>query len=746
MTMIGQALNRVDGPLKVSGKATYAYEQWIDGSQPLYGFIVGATVGAGRITRIDTARAERAPGVHMVMTHHNAPAQGTPDLSIPFEYWRAYPALSSADVHHYGEPVALVVATTFEQARAAANLVDVDYAGEPGSYDFGAGQDETYAPDGLIYGMIPTDTAVGDLDAGFDSAAVRIDERYTTPYELSQPMEPQASLVVPHGEDLMVYTSTQIVDAARASIATTLQVDPERVHVVAPYVGGGFGSKLRIHSETILAAFAARALGRPVKVAMARQQIFQMTGVRPTSSQRVRLGADRDGRLVAIAHEVTMHTNRHSEFIEPTGTVTRSLYAAPNRLTSHRLTPLDLPRGEDVRAPGEAPGLLAVESAMDELAHALEIDPVELRIRNEPTVDPERGVPFSDRRMVECLREGARRFGWERRPVRSASLREGRWLIGYGMAAAIRGHLQAPMKAVVRLEPDGTAVVRSDMTDIGTGTYTILTQVAADGLGLPPERVRVELGRSEFPVSMGSGGSWGAANSSTAVHRACVGLREKLLATVGGDARSPLHGSDQAGAVFSGGSVSIDGVSEALGEIVARNYPEGVEAEGETLAMTEDPNYRDYALHSYGAHFAEVAVDVDTAEIRLRRMLGVFSAGRVLNAKTARSQLVGGMIWGVSAALDEEAVVDMRSGGFVNRDLAQYLMPVHADVPEVDAVVLDGFDDKANVLGAKGIGELGICGAGAAVANAVFNATGVRVRDFPITLEKVLPGLPPMDD
>jgi xanthine dehydrogenase YagR molybdenum-binding subunit len=746
MTMIGQAFNRVDGPLKVSGRATYAYEHWDDGTQPLYGFIVGATVGAGRIARMDTARAERAPGVHMVMTHHNAPPQGTPDLSVPFEYWRAYPALSSADIHHYGDPVALVVATTFEQARAAANLVDVDYAGAAGSYDFAAGQDETYAPDGLIYGMMPIDTALGDLDAGFDSAAVRIDELYTTPYEFSQPMEPQASLVVPHGEDLIVYASTQIVDAARASIASTLQIDPERVHIVTPYVGGGFGSKLRIHSETMLAVFAARALGRPVKVAMARQQIFHMTGVRPTSSQRVRLGAERDGRLVAIAHEVTMHTNRRSEFIEPTGTVTRSLYAAPNRLTSHRLTPLDLLRGEDVRAPGEAPGLLAVESAMDELAHALEIDPVELRIRNEPTVDPERGVPFSDRKLVECLREGARRFGWERRPVQPVSLREGRWSIGYGMAAAIRGHLQSPMKAAVRLEPDGTAVVRTDMTDIGTGTYTILTQVAADGLGLPPERVRVELGRSEFPVSMGSGGSWGAANSSTAVHRACVALREKLLATAGGDARSPLHGSDQAGAVFAGGIVSIDGASEALSDIMARNYPEGMEEEGETLAMTEDPNYRDYAHHSYGAHFAEVGVDVDTGEIRLRRMLGVFSAGRVLNAKTARSQLIGGMIWGVSAALDEEAVVDTRSGGFVNRDLAQYLMPVHADVPDVDAVVLEGFDAKANVLGAKGIGELGICGAGAAVANAVFNATGVRVRDFPITLEKVLPGLPPMQD
>jgi xanthine dehydrogenase YagR molybdenum-binding subunit len=743
--MIGQALNRVDGPLKVSGRATYAYEHWVDGIQPLYGFIVGATVGAGRIAMVDTARAEASPGVHTVMTHHNTQVQGAPDPSIAFEYWRAFPALSGPDVHHYGEPVALVVATTFEQARAAAHLVDVEYAGGPGSYDFAAVQDQAYIPESLILG-IPAVTAVGDFDAGFAAAEVTIDQCYTTPCVLSQPMEPQACLVVPRGEDLVVYASTQIVDAARASIANTLLMDPERIHIVTPYIGGGFGSKLRIHYETILAALAARALSRPVKVAVTRQQVFHLTGVRPTANQRMRLGAGRDGRLVAIAHDATMHTSRHSEYVEPTATTSRSLYAAPNRSTSHRVVPLDLVRGEDVRAPGEAPGMLAVESAMDELAHELGMDPVELRIRNEPTVDPERGVPYSERKLVECLREGARRFGWERRPAEPASLRDGRWLVGYGMAGAIRIHLQGQTKALVRLGPDGAAVVRSDMTDIGTGTYTILTQVAADGLGLPPDRVRVELGRSEFPVSMGSGGSWGAGNSSNAVHRACVALREKLLATACGDARSPLHGRDSADAVFADGAVSIDGASEALSEMVVRDHPEGVEAEGEILGMSDEPNYRDYAIHTYGAHFVELGVDVDTAEIRLRRMLGMFSAGRALNAKTARSQLIGGMIWGVSAALDEELVVDTGTGGFVNRDLAQYLVPVHADIPELDAVVLDGFDDKANVLGAKGIGELGICGAGAAVANAVFNATGVRVRDFPITLEKVLPGLPPMDD
>jgi xanthine dehydrogenase YagR molybdenum-binding subunit len=509
-------------------------------------------------------------------------------------------------------------------------------------------------------------------------------------------------MAVPRGEDLDIHVSAQMLGEARKAIASTLQIDAQRIKLIAPYVGGGFGSKLGIHSETILAALAARTLNEPVKIAMTRQQIFHLVSLRPKTRQRVRLGASRDGHLVALGHDVTMHTSPVSEYAEQSATSARGLYAAPNRLTRHRLTPLDLTRGEDVRAPGEAPGLHAFESAMDELAYALGMDPIELRILNEPKVHPESGVPFSDRRLVECMREGARRFGWERRPTKPATLRDGRWLVGYGMAAAIRGQFQMTSKASVRMGPDGIAVVRSDMTDIGTGTYTIVAQVAADTLGLPLDRVRVELGRSDYPPGAGSGGSWGATNTCTAVYRACLALREKVR----------------------GGT------------------RETVEAEGEVASMSEEPNYKNYSIFTYGAHFAEVGVDIDTAEIRLRRMLGVFAAGRILNAKTARSQMIGGMTWGVSSALLEDGVVDTRSGAFVNRDLAEYLVPVHADIPSIDAIFLDGFDDKANVLGAKGVGELGNCGANAAVGNAVFNATGVRVRDFPITLEKLLPGLP----
>ena len=741
--MIGQPTSRVDGPVKVTGRATYAYEYWQD-EPPLYGVVVTATIGRGRITEIDTSRVERSPGVRAVITHKNVPPQGARDDTIPWSYWRARPTLSSEEISHYGEVVALVVATTLEEAQTAANLLHITYAIEPGHFDLSANEEQAYPPKHLIPAMpvLPTDSSVGNFDPEFENAAVKVDQRYHTSYCFSQPMEPNACLAVPRGDDLVVYTSTQIVDAARASVAGTLKVDPKQIRIVSPYVGGGFGSKLSVHSETILAALAARELNRPVKVALTRRQIFQDVGVRPTSRQRIRLGAGRNGRLVAIGHDVTMHTNPREEFVEASALATRSFYSAPNRLTRHRLVPLDMLRGEDVRAPGEAPGLLALESAVDELAYALEMDPIELRILNEPAVDPEQGVPYSERRLVECLREGARRFKWDRRQARPASARDGRWLVGFGVAAAIRVHPQMPAKVRVRLAPDGVCVVLSDMTDIGTGTYTILTQVAADQLGLPLDRVRVELGRSDLPTSMGSGGSWGASSSSVALYRACEVMREKLQEAARSDVRSPLHALHNKIAVLSSGRIAVDDLSEAIFDLVARNYPDGLEVEGESTAMWADPNYASHSIHSFGAHFAEIGVDADTGEVRVRRMLGVFSPGRVLNSKTARSQLIGGMTFGVGMALLEEAIVDPRSGAFVNCDLGEYLVPVHADIPTIDAVILDGFDGKANVLGVKGLGEVGICGAGAAIGNAVFNATGVRVRDFPITLDKLLPGLP----
>jgi xanthine dehydrogenase YagR molybdenum-binding subunit len=715
---IGASVNRIDGARKVTGRAAYSYERQ-DAGHPLYGFILGAAIGKGRIIGIDASKAESASGVRLVMTHRSAPEQGAADETIPDKFARPWPVLSSDRVEHFGEPVAFVVASTFEQARAAAALIAVEYDEEPGAYELAAHPERTYVPKTANIGL-PTDTAFGDIDRAMQEAPVTVDQVYTTPYHFSQPMEPAACVASWNGDDLTIRTSVRIVAAARAAIARTLRILPQQVHVDAAYVGGGFGSKLRIHAETILAALAARELRQPVKVAHTRRQMFSLPGHRPATIQRVRLAATREGRLAGIAHEVNMQGAARSEFVEQTATVVRSLYAAPNRLTKHRVTTLDLPIAEAVRGPGELPALLAVESAMDQLAHELGMDPIELRVRNEPDQDPEQGVPFSHRRMVECMREGAARFGWNNRPQRPATRREGRFLVGYGMAAAIRMHFQGETKAGVRMEPDGRVIVKSDMTDIGTGTYTIVAQVAADRLGVSIDRVTVLLARSDLPPSPGSGGSWGASNISVALSRACEALKAQVL--------GPANVADR----------SID-----LAREVRRRFPDGIQAEGTLLGQTDDPNYKKFSQNTYGASFAEVGVDVATGEVRLRRMLGVFSAGRIVNPKTARSQLIGGMVWGVSSALHEAGHVDPRYGNYVNGDLAEYLLPVHADIPAIDAIMLDDFDDKANELGIKGVGELGVCGTGAAVANAVFNATGIRVRDFPITMDKLLPGLPP---
>lgn len=719
--MIGKATNRVDGPLKVTGSAPYAYER-SDFGRAAVGFILGATIAKGRMTRLDTRAAEGAPGVLHVMTHRNAPSQAPRDGSVPDQFGRPWPVLQGEAVTWFGEPVALVVAETFERARSAAALIDVVYESEPGAYDLVSHADRAFVPP-TANARLETDSVHGDLDRAMARAAVTLDRTYKTPAHFAQPMEPQACLAHWRGDDLHVRPSVQIVVDARMALARTLRIPPERVHVDTAFVGGGFGSKLRIHEEAVFAALAARVLGRPVKVAQTRRQVFTLTGRRPETIQRVRLAAGRDGRFAGVGHDVNMGVPGREVFVEQTATVLRSLYAAPDRLTRHRVTALDIGFGEAVRGPGELPGLLAVESAVDELAHELGVDPIELRIRNEPERDPERDVPFAGRRLVDCMREGAARFDWSARPAIPGSRREGEDLIGIGMAAAIRMHFQGATRAVVRMERDGRAIVRSDMTDIGTGTYTILVQVAADALGLSPDRISIELARSDLPRSPGSGGSWGAANACNAVHRACEALKATVFGPPGG---------------------AVAGRTDLAGE-VARRFPDGVEGEGSLVSMADDPNYRDYSQHTYGASFAEVAVKVTTGEVRLRRMLGVFAAGRIINPKTARSQLLGGMVWGVGSALHEAAHVDPRHGNVVNGDLAEYVVPVHADIPSAfEAVLLDDLDDKANPLGMKGVGELGVCGTGAAVANAVFNATGVRVRDFPITMDKLLARLPPV--
>lgn len=738
-SVIGRPLDRVDGPHKVTGAAVYAYEHRPEG-RTAYGVVLGAPAARGHIVSLYTADAERAPGVLYVMTHRNAPQQapfGPPVTpTVPEVFTRARPVLVGDEVRYYDEPIALVVAETFEAARAATRLIRVRIKTEDGAFDLKGERASAYAPARTNAGFT-TDSAIGSFEEAFAAAPVQLDAEYTTPYQHHNPMEPHATTAVWSGDDLTVYTSAQTLNNFKEGLAATLRLSPERVRVVSPYVGGGFGAKLIIHADTVLAAMAARRLQRPVKVALTRQQMFANAGYRAEMVQRVRLGADAQGRLTAIGHDVWSSTARIEEFCEQTAVFTRSLYAAPNRLTRHRLVAVDLNRGEWMRSPGEAPGMLAMECAMDELAERLTMDPIELRIRNEPKVDPERHVPFSTRHLVNCMQEGARLIGWHRRGP-PGQTREGRHLIGMGMAAAIRPNYLGASQARLTIAPTGEVTAFLDMTDIGTGTYTILTQVIADSLALPPAGIRVQLGDSRYPRTAGSGGSWGAASSGTAVLRACTALKDRIAAAAVAHPRSPLYGADITRLRWEAGRLTAGDRSAPLAAILTQVAPAGLEAEGAAEAGASLDSYRSYSQHAYGAHFARVAVDMDTGEIRMRQMLAVVDAGRILNPKTARSQIIGGMTWGLGAALMEKSELDPRFGAFINHDLAEYHLPTNADVAEMDVVFLETPDGKANPLAIKGLGELGVCGAGAAVANAIYNATGVRVRDYPITLDKLL--------
>lgn len=721
--VVGKPLDRVDGALKVTGRAPYAAEYAGFGAVA-YGYPVPATIAKGRIAEIDTAEAERQPGVLTVLTWRNVdPPNGqaprTPDG--PTSGKKAVPELSDSRVDHYGQAVALVVAESFEQARSAARLVRVTYDPEAHVTEMRAR---------LATGAPPpedADSAVGDFDAGFAAAPVQLDEAYSTPVQSHAMMEPHATIAEWTEERLTLHTSHQMVAQGAGSVATTFRLPKAQVRMVSRYIGGGFGGKLDVWPDAILAALASHKLkGRQVKVVLPRTHMFEMTGHRPQTLQRIRLGADRDGRLQAIAHDVWSENNPNETFHEPAAEVTRSLYAAPHRRTTHRVVSLDVPIGCSMRAPGEAVGMLALESAMDELAERLGLDPVELRRRNEPAEDPEKHVPYSTRNLIPCLDEGARRFGWDKRNPTPGQVREGRQLIGLGMAAASRSVYLQPSKCRLVLTPDGRARAELAMTDIGTGSYTILTQVCADLLGLAPEKVEMRLGDTDYPEAAGSGGSFGANSAGSAVYAASEALKAELArrAGVAPDDAQLRDGALVAGNVARTFEELCDGAPvEVLGEFKPGDLAES------------------FSQQAYGAHFCEVAVDMDTGEPRVRRFLSVHTAGRILNEKTARSQCLGGVTMGIGGALTEEVAQDHRFGSYVNHDLAEYHVPVHADIPDIEIVFLPELDDKASPLKAKGLGELGICGVGAAVANAIYNACGVRVREYPITLDKILAGL-----
>jgi xanthine dehydrogenase YagR molybdenum-binding subunit len=713
--IVGKPLDRVDGRLKVTGGARYAYEMQ---QNTLYGFVVEASIGKGTIKSIDIRAAEKAPGVVLVLTHRNAPEQGTGN------HREAHPVLTGPEVTRYGEPVAFVVAESFEQARAAAYLVDVKYDRSGGKYTLRNNLTQARAPQQKD--APAADSSVGDFAGAFARAPVQIDVTYTTPLQSHAMMEPHATLAMWEGDKLILHTANQMLNQGQKAVATTLKIPVENVRLISPFIGGGFGGKLWVNADAILAAIASRQLKRPVKAALTRQQIFHVTTHRSDTIQHLRLATDHDGKILAIGHDVFSGNLPSEQTYEGAALQTRTLYAGANRLTRHRLAALDVPIASSMRAPGEAVGLMALECAMDELAEKLSLDPIELRLRNEPSEDPEKHIPYSSRHLIACMQEGARRFGWDRRNAKPGQVRDGRWLVGIGMAAATRGNPLRLSKANVRLDPDGTATVKMAMTDIGTGTYTILAQIAAEMLGLPTERIRVELGDTSFPEAAGSGGSFGAGSSGSALFEACNSLREKL---------ARMAGMDPETVRFADGSIASGEHSVRLADLVGG----GVEADGE---IRPGRTAKEFSQQSYGAHFAEVGVDQDTGEVRLRRMLGVFTAGRILNAKTARSQAIGGMVFGVGAALHEEMTLDPRFGFYVNHDLAEYHVPVHADIPAIEAVFLAELDDKSNPLKSKGIGELGICGAGASIANAVYNACGARIRNYPITLDKILAKLP----
>jgi Aerobic-type carbon monoxide dehydrogenase, large subunit CoxL/CutL homologs len=714
--VVGKSTPRIDGNLKATGQAPYAYERHDVAPNQAYGYIVGSAIAKGRIASMDAEDARKAPGVIAVITA----TESKPVGSSPFNL---APLFGGPDIAHYHQAIACVVAETFEQARAAAGMIRTRYERADGAFDLAKAKPG--APLAKGSGGKEDRKTLGDFDAAFASAAVKVDATYHTPDESHAMMEPHATIAAWEGDKLTVWTSNQMIQWGKESLAQILGIDAANVRVDSPFIGGGFGGKLFVRSDAVMAALGAKAAKRPVKIALQRPLMFNNTTHRHATIQRVRLGAGKDGRITAIAHE-NWSGNINGKEGEDGTLQTPKLYAGANRLTANYIAQLDLPEGNAMRAPGEAVGHMALEVAMDELAEKLGMDPLELRIVNEPgdEVPGEPGTKFSDRNLTRCLREGAERFGWSRRNSRAGVTREGRWLIGMGMAAGYRAGPTAKSGARIKLADDGRITVETDMTDIGTGSYTIIAQTAAETMGVPLEKVSVQLGDSRFPVSSGSGGQWGAASSTAGVYAACVNLRRAIGQKLGFDADA---------ATFDNGQIRHANRSFALTDAGAMS------ADGE---MTFGDFKDDYDVGTYAGHFCEVAVDAYTGETHIRRMLSVCDAGRILNPLSARSQVIGAMTMAAGATLMEELAVDKRFGFFVNHDLAGYEVPVHADIPHQEVIFLDTLDPVISPMKAKGVGELGICGPNAAVANAVYNATGIRIRDYPITLDKYLDQLP----
>ena len=735
MNSIGAPLDRVDGPLKVCGQAHYTGDLAVP--RMAHAVLVTSAIASGRIAQVDARAAERAPGVVAVITHVNAmklPQGGKAAVHPPDG--RVLSLLQDAQVAYANQPIAVVVAETIEQANGAAALVRVTYERAPARVDFEAERRNEYPPEKV--NDQPADTRRGDVEAGLSSAAHRLDAAYTTPFQHHNPMEPHATLASWDGEKLSVEDSTQYVAGVRRTLARSFGISPELVHVRSSFVGGAFGGKGSAWSHVVLAAMASRQLGRPVRLVMQRPQLFGPVGGRPRTAQTVRMGTDADGHLSALEHRSTSTTSVIEDWVESSAVVSRMLYASPAVATAHRLVKLNVGTPTFQRAPGESTGMFALESAMDEMALAAGIDPIEFRLRNDAGRDEQKKLPYSSKALTECYRLGAERIGWARRSATPGTLRDGHWLVGLGCASATRPAKRSPCAARVRIGADGRALVSSSTAELGTGTYTVMAQVAADALGLPVDRVRFELGDTRLPEAPISAGSMTMESVGSAIDAACAEARRQLVAKAIADPDSPLHGAAADDVVIEDGwmrSRSGAGRRDSVAVLLSRLGGAPLIADGNSKPGDED---KQFSMNSFGAVFAEVHVDRDLGIVRVPRIVGRFGAGRIINAKTAHSQLLGGVVWGLGMALTEESLLDPNSARWANANLAEYHVMVNADIGDIDVAFVDEVDPHVNSLGAKGLGEVSMTGVMGAVANAVFNATGRRIRDLPITLDKLI--------
>ncbi|WP_027532713.1 xanthine dehydrogenase family protein molybdopterin-binding subunit [Bradyrhizobium sp. WSM3983] len=738
-SVFGQSIPRVDGPLKVSGGARYAFE--FNQSGQLYAVIVNATIGIGRIVSIEATGVEQMPGVRAVISHLNAPKltysphKGVIDPAVG-ERLRVF---QDEQIRFFGQPVAVIVADTLDQAEHAATALRLRYDAQAPltEIDDPRAQPIVAQQTAAANARVAADRERGSADQAFADTDVKVDAIFRMARENHSPMEPHATVASWEGDSLTVWSKSQYVLNERAELAAIFGIPPENVLVICPFVGGAFGTSLRTWSHVGIAALAARVVGRPVKLALTRKQMFLDTGHRPRTDQRIAIAATNQGKLTAIIHEATAETSRYEEFIEGITNQTEFLYSCPNVRTRYRLVPTDTSTPTYMRAPGECTGMHALECGLDELAAALDLDPIELRRRNEPTVDESNGRPFSSRSLLQCLETGAERFGWSQRNPRPGSMRDGRWQIGWGVAGSTRGAPQAPADASVRLLPDGRVEVASATSDMGPGTYTSMAQVAAATLGVPVERIKFELGRSDMPTAPSHGGSWTMASVGNAVRSACLAAQDAAVRRAVEDPASIFHGLTADVLHWKDGTLGRkNGEGPRLDQVALLRG--GMPIDVRTTASRSTDIANRYSMYGYAAFFTEVAVDADLGIVRIRRMLGVYGIGKVVNPRLARSQCIGGMVGGIGMALMERTVLDQRDGRPVNAHMADYLVPVNLDVPTLETQFLDEQDDAVNPLGIKGIGELCIIGVAPAIANAVYHATGKRVRELPIRIENLL--------